>query len=366
MTNVKIIDSHPNNPETRRLRFLWQASATYFLTFLCVLYLSTGAWSRTSSKSSGSLAPKIFGEGVISTVDDEIGGSFSPDGREFYFIKQPPSTRGPGYALICVSRLAGSHWTEPVVLKFSGVFSNTPPQITADGKRMYFASTRPVPGLPDGGLWIWYVERQADGWSEPKALPAPINSAQAPNNADPSVAEDGTLYFGSVRDATGLFHIFRSRMVDGVYQDPELLGPEINFPGANVFQPHISPDQRFLIFGAQRDIRDKTVPLKKLPGELVAGGHPYPRTELYVSEYKAGSWTPARHLEHGINSPAEDEYPFLSPDGKTLFFSSERSDFTVPLKHPITYGELDRKTNTIYNGHGNVYSISAEALELSK
>jgi hypothetical protein len=343
----------------------WFRFALNLAIILCVLGTSRGAWPQPHS-SADALMPKVFGEGVISTVDDEIGGSFSLDGREFYFVKQPPSTTGQAYALICVSRLVGNHWTEPVVLKFSGSFVNTPPKMAPDGKRMYFASTRPVKDLPEGGLWIWYVERQAEGWSDPKPLPSPINSAKAPTNIDPSVAEDGTLYFGSARDATGLIRIFRSRLVDGVYQEPELLGPEINFPGANVYQPHISLDQRFLIFGAARDIRDKTVPLRKLPGELVAGGQPYPRTDLYVSEYKAGAWTPARHLEHGINSPAEDEYPFLSPDGKTLFFSSERSDFTVPLKRPITYDELDRKTNTIFNGHANVYSISAEALELSK
>ena len=321
--------------------------------------------ARTQSqKASDTLRPKIFGEGVISTTDDETGGSFSPDGREFYFIKQPPSSFSPAFTLICVSRLKGKHWTEPEALKFSGNYANTPPQMSADGKRIYFSSNRPIPNVGDGN-WIWYVERQAAGWSDPKPLPPPINAPQTVE-ADPSVAADGTLYFASARDATGLLRIFRSRMVNGTYQEPEMLGPEINFPLANVFQPYISPDQRFLLFGAQRDLRDKAIPLHKLPGELIAAGQPYPRTELYISEHKAGTWTPARHLEHGINSPAEEEYPFLSPDGKTLFFSSERSDFTVPLPRPITYNELDRKFNSIYNGRGNVFSISAEALELSQ
>ena len=31
--------------------------------------------------------PRLFAEGIISTVDDEIGGSFSPDGSDFYFTK---------------------------------------------------------------------------------------------------------------------------------------------------------------------------------------------------------------------------------------------------------------------------------------
>jgi hypothetical protein len=344
------------------MRNKYQIRALYWVaTGIVFLCLSTRTQSQ---KASETLQPKIFGEGVISTTDDETGGSFSPDGREFYFIKQPPSSFSPSSTLICVSRLKGRHWTEPQALKFSGSYANTPPQMSPDGTRIYFSSNRPIPNVGDGN-WIWYVERQADGWSDPKPLPPPINAPQTVE-ADPSVAADGTLYFASARDATGLLHIFRSRMVNGSYLQPEMLGPEINFPLANVFQAYISPDQRFLLFGAQRDLRDKAIPLHKLPGELIAGGQPYPRTELYVSEYKNGKWMPARHLEHGINSPAEEEYPFLSPDGKTLFFSSERSDFTVPLPRPITYDELDRKFNSIYNGRGNVFSIPAEALELSQ
>lgn len=32
--------------------------------------------------------PKIFGEGVISTPDDELNASFSPDGKYFFFTSE--------------------------------------------------------------------------------------------------------------------------------------------------------------------------------------------------------------------------------------------------------------------------------------
>ena len=50
-------------------------------------------------------APHLFAEGVISTPDDEAGGVFSPDGREFYFAKLNPTTTFPRISLLCVS-----HW----------------------------------------------------------------------------------------------------------------------------------------------------------------------------------------------------------------------------------------------------------------
>src|SRR5579862_1451734 len=331
---------------------------------LALVVLGDAASGVSGAQQRQNTAPQVFAEGVISTPDDEIGGALSADGREFYFLKQPPSFFAPGFSFICVSRLKGGAWSEPEILQLSGWYSNTPPHIAPDGKRLYFASTRPIPHLPEGGSWIWYVERQGNGWSDPKALSTPINSANAPANADPSVATDGTLYFASARDTTGLFRIYRSRLVNGVYQPPELLGPEINFPRANVFQPYISPDQKVLLFGAQRDHRDKRLPVNALPQELVNPGQPYPRTQLYVSEYRNGAWTPARHLEHGINSRAENQYPFLSLDGKTLYFSSERNDVAAPLERSVTYDRLDAQTNSIYNGFSNVYSISARALEL--
>ena len=34
--------------------------------------------------------PQLFGEGVISTGDDEFGGQFSPDSRTLWFSKSVP------------------------------------------------------------------------------------------------------------------------------------------------------------------------------------------------------------------------------------------------------------------------------------
>lgn len=60
---------------------------------------------------------------------------------------------------------------------------------------------------------------------------------------------DGTLYFSSDRDGTGVLHIYRSRFVDGRYTDPEKLGPEINSE-FNDYQPYVSPDEKILLFAS--------------------------------------------------------------------------------------------------------------------
>ncbi len=41
------------------------------------------------------LTPRVFAEGIVSTVDDEASATFSPDGTEVYFTKLVPYTTFP-------------------------------------------------------------------------------------------------------------------------------------------------------------------------------------------------------------------------------------------------------------------------------
>jgi hypothetical protein len=139
------------------------------------------------------LEPRLFAEGVISTVDDEIGGSFSPDGNDFYFTRLVPYTTYPRLGIMCVSHYADGHWGAPEVLPFSGKNLDFPPRFDSSGKRMLFASSRSLPDGTHGGIRIWEVERTATGWGEPRPLPPPVNPAGSHWSGDPSVADDGTL-----------------------------------------------------------------------------------------------------------------------------------------------------------------------------
>jgi len=304
--------------------------------------------------------PRLFAEGIISTVDDEIGGSFSPDGTEFYFSRLVPYTTLPRLGLMCVSYYRNGQWSTPEALPFSGKYLDYPPKFDSTGKKLLFASSRPLPDGTRGGVRIWEVERTASGWGDPHPLPTPVNASGSYWNADPSESNDGTLYFSSDRGGQGAIHIYRTRLVDGKYSEPEKLGIEINSE-FNEYQPYVSPDGNTLIFvssGAQGP------PYNHRPEDINTGGKPYLRGDLYISFNRGGKWTSARHLEHGVNSFAEEEFPFLTPDGKYFFFSSERSPFTVPTPHRLNYDELETHLHSIFNGHGNVFCIGRKALEL--
>ncbi len=314
---------------------------------------------HVNSKTTG---PQIFAEGIISTPNDEIGGAFSADGSEFFFSQFVAYTTLPRLGIMCVSRFRDGRWSRPEVLPFSGRNLDYPPRLDASGQHMFFASSRPLPDGTRGAIRIWEVARTAWGWAEPQPLPPPINKPGSFWNGDPSVSSDGTLYFSSDRDSNGNLHIFRSRLLNGQYTEPEKLGPEINSEFTD-YQPYISSDGKILLFSS---VGSQEPPFRHRPEEITGGGRPYARGDLYVSFNQHGKWTPARHLAHNINTEAEEEFPFLSPDGKYLFFSSERSPLTVPVAKRLNYDRLSQQLDSVYNGHGNIFFTDVAALDLPK
>jgi hypothetical protein len=339
-----------------RLRSLGQSVSLLSAFVLCAPTLHAGPHSF-ELLPTGEDAPHLFAKGVISTPSDEAGGVFSPDGREFYFAQMNPTTTFPRIGLLCVSHWNGKSWSRPEALPFSGKYLDFPPRLSPDGKTMYFASSRLPVDSTAHVLRIWRVHRTGDNWGEPVPVPAPINSDDR-WNWGASVTTDGTLYFASDREEPGHPQIYRSRFVNGAYEPPEKLGPEIN-SDFNDSDPYISADESLLFFVSAGE---GGPPFRHRPDTLTGGGFPYARGDIYMSERVNGRWTPAKHLERGVNSVAEEGTPALTPDGKQLIFSSERSPFVMPMPKRIDMTEFERLVHSILNGHGNIYSIPVHAL----
>jgi len=307
------------------------------------------------------LQPRIFAPGTISTDLDESGGAFSPDGRDFYFTVLAPYTTAPRFGMICVSHFRDGHWQKPETVSFSGVYLDFAPRLSVDGNKLYFTSVRPSPESKAPRYRIWVAEKSGERWMDPVPVPAPINQ-ETSHNLDASLSANGDMFFASDRDDPARhLHIFHSRFVDGKFQQPEKLGQEINSEFSES-APAISPDGRVLVFASNAAPED---PERRRPQDLIAAGKPYPRQDLYISVNRNGQWTPARHLEHGINSFAEEVYPNFSPDGKFLFWGSEHSGFNIPTK-PLKRSEVEKLWHSSLNGRGNIYFISVEALETER
>lgn len=304
--------------------------------------------------------PRLFAEGVISTPGDEAGGEFSPDGAEFYFTVLNPATAGSRIGLLCASHWLGGKWGAPEVLPFSGKTLDFSLHLSPDGKTMYFASLRMPANSKVRAIRIWKVEKTEHGWGEPTVLPAPVNPAEGGGNWGASVTRDGTLYFASDRDS-GHMQIFRARADgNGGFGAPEKLGGEINSE-FNDYEPFVNADETMLFFVAAGE---GGPPFRRRDDTLLGGGFPYPRGDIYFSRRANGKWTQAQHLEHGVNTVADEGAPALTPDGKFLIFGSERSPFAVPMPHPITMQEFDRLVHATLNGHWNIFSMPIAGLKL--
>lgn len=286
--------------------------------------------------------PKIFGEGVISTPEDELNAAFTPDGQTIFFTRLFPGNK---LGVILVSHFKNGQWQTPEIASFSGQATDYDPFVTRDGSKLFFCSNRDENGKAKGDFDIWFVEKTATGWSAPQSVGAPVNSKS--NDYYPSVAADGTLYFSSNRPGgKGGYDVYRSKLVDGKYSEPENLGDGVNTQ-TNEIDNYISPDQRFLVFAAYNR-----------PDDLGGGSG-----DLYISFNQNGVWEQAQNLGPKINSSAREFCPIGSPDGKYFFFTSARGALDKPLDKPLKgYREVMALMQGVLNGRTNVYQVDLSEL----
>jgi len=145
--------------------------------------------------AADTLRPIRWTPAAISSAGYESSPTFSPDGRELYFIAADEQFRGWH---IMMSRCEVRGWSAPVSPSFAahpGVIE-ADPFFTPDGKGLYFISARQDPKNED--FDIWYVARDdAHGWGTPERLPEPVNSRY--EELLPRTDRAGHLYFGSNR-----------------------------------------------------------------------------------------------------------------------------------------------------------------------
>jgi hypothetical protein len=289
-------------------------------------------------------SPLIFGEGVVSTAEDDLNAAFSPDGRSVYFTRNFPRNR---LGVILVSDFKNNRWGPPQIAPFSGQFTDYDPFFSPDGTKLFFCTNRGADGKAKTDFDIWYVERRVAGWSDAKAVGTPVNGST--DEFYPSVAADGTLYFASNRPGgKGSFDIYRAKWANGSFAEPENLGDSINLATVEL-DNYISPDQKFLVFAANGRKDD------------LGGGS----GDLYISFNQNGVWTTAKNLGAPINSPAREYCPIGSPDGKYFFFTSFRGNLDKPLERRLSnYYEMENLSRGLLNGRGNVFQIDLSALGL--
>lgn len=288
--------------------------------------------------------PVIFAPGTVSTGLAERDLAMTPEGDEIYYT----AVLGAGFdfSAIFVARLEDGQWTGPEVAEFSGQYKDLEPAISPDGKQLFFLSYRPADGStePAEDEDLWVMDRGPEGWGEPRPVGPPVNSDSA--EFFPSVTRDGTLYF-TRRSEDRSEAIYRSRWVEGSYQEPERLGPEVN-SAPTQFNAFIDPDERFIIvcsWGREDSL----------------GGVDY----YIVFRDDEDNWTGPINLGEHVNQPEGQEWsPYVTPDGKYLFFMSSRNSLAADAAaKPLDFADFENRHTSPMNGNSDIWWVDAAFLQ---
>lgn len=248
-------------------------------------------------------------------------------------------------------------------------FEDFSPVLSLDENVLYFTSRRvrtdsSNTGLiiaGDGKLYedIYVSYRDNNGnFGTPKRVKFQDEDVDE-NEATISVSADGTVLY-VYHDDDGDGNIYQSAALDTTYSALEKLGGDIN---SDSWEPHCSltPDGRTLYFVSDR------------PGGY--GGR-----DIYrVVKLPNGEWSKALALPPPINTSYDEDAPFISPSGTTLYFSSngpnsmggfdiffskqdsvDQFSVPTPLNYPINSVDDDVFYVTNASGKRAYYSSSHE------
>lgn len=134
-------------------------------------------------------------------------------------------------------------------------------------------------------------------------LPAPFNRKSSNNEGGPSISIDNTMLFFTVNDG-GNFDIYYSISNNGYWDEIKNLGTDVNDPLQWDSQPAIAPDGKTLYFVSYRDSIHRT-------------------SDIYRTKLVNGVWQKPERLPSVINTNGNEKSPFIHPDNKTFYFSSD-------------------------------------------
>jgi Tol biopolymer transport system component len=267
-----------------------------------------------AQQSSDWSAPVNLGPS-INTEFSEFHSAISADGLSLFFASDRPGGFGGNDLWVTQRPNRNSDWGPAQNL---GPNFNTPAdeaslELSPDGHWLFFASG----GLEVGHRFQIYAAFRNDvsdnlGWEQPFNIGKGVNTTPF-DNADPTIFIDPetgvlTLYFSRLNRPrnSGDYDIYMSTMnKDGTFSTAVLV-PELSSPYRDT-HPTIRRDGLEIFISSNR------------PGS-------FGLIDLWVSTRPTthDAWSTPVNLGSTINTPNQERAPYLSDDGETLLFTSDR------------------------------------------
>ncbi len=184
-------------------------------------------------------------------------------------------------------------------------YSELTNRLTADGKRIYFTRKETIKGKEVDQ--IYYTTKDKNGeWKKAVKLPFPINTDRSSGIISIS-PDNNTIVLTGKRDKKGYVIDYSGicisqRTITG-WSIPKNINIK-NFENIDGYQEFcMSPDGKVLLM---------TIQTKESIGQR----------DIYASFLKGDEWTEPLNLGNVVNSIGDELSPFIAPDGKTLYYSS--------------------------------------------
>ena len=260
-------------------------------------------YAQNNPVSTYKFEPKNLGDSVNSSVS-EYFPALTIDGKRLIFTRK---VRGLNEDFYETDR-KDSCWTlaKPLEGNINTNYNEGAQSISQDGQWLIFTGCNFPEGYGSCDLYISY--NTPDGWSAPENMGSKINSESW--ESAPALSPDKRdLYFASNRPGGygGSDIYVCHRLPNGRWSEPENLGPQINTVGEEK-SPFIHADNQTLYFTSN--------------GHLGYGGD-----DLFMSSKDAkGKWGPVKNLGYPINTIENEGSLFITADGTTAYYASDRSD----------------------------------------
>jgi outer membrane protein OmpA-like peptidoglycan-associated protein len=148
------------------------------------------------------------------------------------------------------------------------------------------------------------AEKKDGAFTKGEPMPYPFNKSTSGNEGGASISVDNKSLFFTVNKG-GNFDIYTCENNNGTWTEPESVSPLVNDAKYWDSQPSISPNGKALYFVSYRDAVNKT-------------------SDIYVTQKLVGSgWTAPSKLPKFINTVGNEKTPFMHPDNRTFYFSSD-------------------------------------------
>lgn len=190
------------------------------------------------------------------------------------------------------------------------------PNPTADGRYLYFSASHRIGGK--GGNDVWVSEKVNGQWQKAVNLGTAINGPQ--DETVDNVTADGTGLFlsGTFKGSFGNYDIYYAELTEKGWGNLQHFPYPINTKYTDE-AANLTSDGKALIFASDRPGGIGEF----IPFGSLAYGSTNGNEDIYISFKTDTGWSKPINLGPTINTPYSERSPYLHPDGKTLFFSSE-------------------------------------------